>query len=351
VKNFSLKAAAWLLPILMGMGANAATAASLDYWRFNARLSRLEIVTDIDVKPTVQLVANPTRLVVDLPGINLRRPPAEKKIGRFVKEARVGQFTPRTVRLVVELGHRYTLRSQDVMVRGLAPNRWFIQLPKLLALDPSAAPQTDPIAIAVPDAKVATSPTDGVPITVPNPSSYPKGRVVIAIDPGHGGADPGAVGRGGLREKAVVLDISRKLAQFLAKNGLQAVLTRNEDLELDLAPRVAIAERAKARIFVSIHANALSLGQPGVNGLETYYYNDGYNLARIIHNTILRSISVSDRGVRRARFYVLRKTSMPAVLIETGYVTGRVDAKNLSSPNYRTRMAQAIGSGVLQYFR
>jgi N-acetylmuramoyl-L-alanine amidase len=341
-----------LLPIFtVGVWASSATAASLDYWRFNARQSRLEMVTDVDVRPTVQLVADPARLVVDLPGINLGRPPAQKKIGRFIKEARVGQFNRRTVRLVVELGRKYTLRPQDVMVRGLAPNRWFIQLPKLLALDPQAAAQTDPIAISVPNAKPATSPTDGVAINVPTPTSYPKGRVVIAVDAGHGGGDPGAIGRGGLQEKTIVLDISRKLAQFLASKGLQAVMTRNEDLELDLAPRVAIAERAKARIFVSIHANSLSLSQPQVSGLETYYYNDGYSLARMIHNAILRSIRLPDRGVRQARFYVLRKTSMPAVLVETGYVTGRLDASNLAKPSYRTQMAQAIGTGILQHFR
>jgi N-acetylmuramoyl-L-alanine amidase len=336
VRSYRLnRLAFWLSSlVVVGLWAESGRAATLDYWRFNARLSRLEIVTDQDVKPKIKLIANPTRLVVDLPGVKLGQPSARKRIGSYVKEARVGQVSPWTVRLVVELGDRYTLPAERVWVRGLAPNRWVVQLPKLQALDLQMEPQPPEIAIAVPAAK-----------------SYPKARVVIAVDPGHGGADVGAVGRGGLLEKTVVLDISQRLSQYLETQGVQAVMTRDEDRELDLAPRVAISERARTRAFVSIHANSLSLGHPEVNGLETYYYSSGFNLARMIHRHILQRVNISDRGVKRARFYVLRNTSMPAVLVETGFVTGRQDAANFASASFRARMAQGIGEGIVQYFR
>lgn len=335
VRNSSLSLAALLLPnlLVIGLWAESGKTATLDYWRFNARLSRLEIVTDRDVKPKVKLIANPTRLVVDLPGIKLGQPSVRKPIGSFVEEARVGQLSPWTVRLVVELGDRYTMLAQEVKVRGLAPNRWFVQLPKLED-KASQPPQPQEVAIAVPAAK-----------------PYPKARVVIAIDPGHGGGDPGAVGQRGIQEKTIVLDISRRLSQFLETRGVQAVMTREDDRELDLAPRVAIGERAQARAFVSIHANSLSLSQSQVNGLETYYYTSGFDLAKIIHRSILQRVKMVDRGVKRARFYVLRHTSMPAVLIETGFVTGQQDAANFASTSFRTRMAQGIGEGILQYFR
>jgi N-acetylmuramoyl-L-alanine amidase len=190
------------------------------------------------------------------------------------------------------------------------------------------------------------------PTPTPAPGALPtirNSRIVIVVDPGHGGPDPGAVGIGGIRETDIVLDISRQVAALLEQQGVQAVLTRNGERNLELEPRVQIANRADADLFVSIHANAISLSRPEVNGIETYYYGTGQRLAQTIHSSILRNVGGVDRGVRSARFYVLRNTAMPAVLIETGFVTGRDDARNLANPAYRTRMANAIAQGILQY--
>jgi N-acetylmuramoyl-L-alanine amidase len=201
-------------------------------------------------------------------------------------------------------------------------------------------------------------PTDGTIIPVPPripgglpPRTTPIGRATVVIDPGHGGADPGAVGRGNIYEKEIVLDISRQVAAILAQNGVSAILTRNSDEEVELQPRVDIAERANATLFVSIHANSISLDRPDVNGLETYYFESGLGLANAIHASILRNANIEDRRVRKARFYVIRKTSMPSVLVETGFVTGATDAANLSTAAHRQNMARGIAQGILQYLR
>jgi len=183
------------------------------------------------------------------------------------------------------------------------------------------------------------------------PSRIPNGKVVVIVDPGHGGKDPGAIGIGGLREKDVILPISLRVAQILEQNGVQAILTRNSDYFVSLKGRVDMAERANADLFVSIHANSVGLSRPDVSGLEVYYYNSGYNLAREVRSSVLSSVNVRDRRVRKARFYVLRKSSMPAILVETGYVTGREDAAKLASPQYRDQMAQGIANGILNYIR
>jgi N-acetylmuramoyl-L-alanine amidase len=154
-----------------------------------------------------------------------------------------------------------------------------------------------------------------------------------------------------LQEKGITLDISRKVAARLEQQGVQAILTREDDRDLDLEPRVAMAERMNATVFVSIHANSISLSRPDVNGLETYYYQSGDRLARAIHSSVLQNVNVRDRGVRSARFYVLRRTSMPAVLVEVGFVTGADDAAKLSTDNYRSQMADAIARGILQYLQ
>ncbi|MFK8183485.1 MAG: N-acetylmuramoyl-L-alanine amidase [Phormidesmis sp.] len=182
--------------------------------------------------------------------------------------------------------------------------------------------------------------------------TLPNGRFTVVLDPGHGGRDPGAVGINGLQEKQVVNDITPRVAEILREQGANVVLTRSSDVEVDLAPRVQIAERANASIFVSIHANAISMSRPDVNGLETFYASDaGQRLANTVHAVVLNEMGMRDRRVRSARFYVIRRTSMPAILIETGFVTGAEDAPNLANPAWRERMAQSIAKGILLHLQ
>ncbi|MGF2036075.1 MAG: N-acetylmuramoyl-L-alanine amidase [Nostoc sp. CmiVER01] len=179
-----------------------------------------------------------------------------------------------------------------------------------------------------------------------------NGRVVVIIDPGHGGKDSGALGIGGAREKDVILPIGKRLAEILQRNGVQVIMTRDSDYFVTLPGRVQLAERANADVFVSIHANSAGASRPDVNGLEVYYYDSGLDLARIVRSSILQNIStIKDRGVRRARFYVLRKSSMPSILVETGYMTGRQDMARLRTSAYQNQMAEAIARGVLQYLK
>nr|WP_228014430.1 N-acetylmuramoyl-L-alanine amidase [Fortiea sp. LEGE XX443] len=191
------------------------------------------------------------------------------------------------------------------------------------------------------------------PRSIPQPGTrpIPRGKVVVVVDPGHGGKDPGAIGIGGVREKDIILPISRRVTEILQQNGVQVIMTRNSDYFVSLPGRVQLAERANADVFVSIHANALGGGRSDVSGLETYYYGSGLSLARSVHSSILQSLNVKDRGVRRARFFVLRKSSMPSILVETGYLTGREDVVKLRSSAYQNQMADAIARGILQYLR
>ena len=136
--------------------------------------------------------------------------------------------------------------------------------------------------------------------------------------------------------------------------GVKTILTRNYERTLDLQPRVTKANNSKADVFVSIHANATRGKRKDVNGLETYYYSGykGYSLAKNIQKQILIfSPQSPDRGVRRSRFYVIRKTSMPAALVEIGFVTGMYDADLLRQKVYRDKMSFAIARGILNYLK
>ena len=229
-----------------------------------------------------------------------------------------------------------------------------LALPLQTTLRPQVPEITSPVAstppLDTPDLLTESSPTVKTPVDQP-PVPVPKGKILVVIDPGHGGKDSGAPGLGGLLEKDVVLPISTKLARILEQNGVQVVLTRDADFFVELQGRVDIAKRVNATVFVSIHANSVD-NRPDVNGLEVYYYDSGYGLAETVRQTILQNIStLNNRGTRKARFYVLRKNSMPAILVETGYMTGREDNPRLGSSDYQTRMAEGIARGVLNYLK
>jgi len=165
-----------------------------------------------------------------------------------------------------------------------------------------------------------------------------RNKFRVVIDPGHGGPDPGAIGIGGIRETDVVLEVSKIVKKLLSEKGVKVRLTRTNDVDLDLPPRVSIANNTDADIFVSIHANASRGKRRDINGLETFYYRGwrGRLLAKRIQKQILRvSPGSPDRGVKEGRFYVIKNTRMPAVLVEIGFLTGRLDARRLEKITHR----------------
>jgi N-acetylmuramoyl-L-alanine amidase len=364
----------WLVPGLLGslllLWASIAEAATLQSWKFERFRNRLEIRTDVGVQPTAKLIFNPVRLVIDLPGTRLGRPKIINTYTGQITALRIAQFDKETTRIVIELGKGYTLDPKEVKFRySQSAQQWTVELPKL-SFSPLVANSEELTeqAIEVPQAPIAVapspiftprpSPTPSIPVpsAPPSPSPIrpiprlPVGQPIVVIDPGHGGPDPGAVGIGGLKETDVVLDVSKQVTALLERQGVGVILTRDAEYDLGLEPRVQMANRANATIFVSIHANAISLSRPDINGLETFYFDSGKDLATVIHRTILDDMpEVRDRRVRQARFYVLRRTAMPSVLVETGFVTGAEDAPRLADPGFRSRMAAAIAHGILRY--
>jgi len=178
-----------------------------------------------------------------------------------------------------------------------------------------------------------------------------NGKTLVIIDPGHGGKDVGAVGVGGIQEKNIVLDISQQVARILEQQGIQVRMTRDSDYFISLEGRTVMANRLNADVFVSIHANSAGASKPNVNGYETYYYQNGKALADIIHRNIVRRVDVNDRKIKQARFYVLRTSNMPSVLLETGFVTGREDSAKLTNPYFQKQMAEAIAAGIIEYIK
>ncbi len=188
-----------------------------------------------------------------------------------------------------------------------------------------------------------------------------KGKTIV-IDPGHGGSDSGAVGPTGVKEKDVALAVSKKVESLLASSGARVIMTRSRDVDVyapnatdkqELQARCNVGNRdPRAALFVSIHCNAFS--NPAANGMETYYCagsQKGYEAANFINEELAKAGGLFNRGVKTANYYVLRHTSMPATLLELGFVTNYREEKLLRSDAYQTKLANAIVRGIARYFK
>ena len=290
------------------------------------------------------------RFWIDFQG-ELKKPRTIKGNGQ-IKEIRLGKPKKGKTRLVIEFKEDTYLTPLTWKMVGLDQNRWRIKL---------FTPKYSFKKIGegfVRKNKIKNRQNQS--------SSYKRNKVhdylqlpnveqrkfSVVIDPGHGGPDPGAIGIGGIRETDVVLEVSKIVKKLLSEKGVKVTLTRKNEVDLDLPPRVSFANKTDADIFVSIHANASRGKRRDINGLETFYFRGwrGRLLAKRIQKEILRvSPGSPDRGVKQGRFYVIKNTKMPAVLVEIGFLTGRLDARRLEKAAHRKRVAYAIAKGILEY--
>lgn len=172
----------------------------------------------------------------------------------------------------------------------------------------------------------------------------------IALDAGHGGRAPGAVYEKTM-EKDLTLSMTQKIQELLAALGYNTVMTREGDEYVDLYDRAQIANDAHADVFVSIHCNAAEK-HPDFEGLYVYHYPwswSGMTLAQSIQTPACAFTGAVDRGIDSANFVVVRETRMPAVLVETGFMTCSEELARLKDNDYQTRMAQGIVQGIIQY--
>ena len=289
------------------------------------------------------------RFWVDFPG-ELKNPRIIKGNGP-IKEIRLGKPNKGKTRLVVEFNEKTYLTPLTWRMVGLDQNRWRIKLftPKYSFKKIGEGLVENRKENIKANKNLIYKKSDYSYLQLPE---VKQNKFLVVIDPGHGGPDPGAIGIGGIRETDVVLEVSKIVKNLLSEKGVKVRLTRKNEVDLDLPPRVSFANNTDADIFVSIHANASRGKRRDINGLETFYYRGwrGRLLAKRIQKQILRvSPGSPDRGVKQGRFYVIKNTKMPAVLVEIGFLTGRLDARRLEKKSHRKRLAYAIAKGILEY--
>src|SRR5262245_45436831 len=299
---------------------------------------------------------------------------------------------PRPLRRARRTVPRRALRSVGLVI---APSLLFVLIsvittgqaerPTALAR-PAAAPPAP--SVAVPVAEVAENLPAPQAI---NPAAFPLEVRKIVLDPGHGGADPGAPAAGGVWEKDITLDVAHRLKVLLVESGYEVLMTREKDETVSLRERAQFANYQKGDLFVSIHFNALPTRS--YRGLETYYLGatkekhierlagaenqaSGYSmadfrrllegvythvrqkesqqLAEAVHRGLAASLvkgnpAIRDSGVKPAPFLVLVATEMPGILAEVSYLSNDEDARLLAQPSYRAEIARALFHGIRDY--
>jgi len=170
-------------------------------------------------------------------------------------------------------------------------------------------------------------------------------RPLIVLDPGHGGADPGALGPLGVTESQVTLDVARRLRPLLEHAGFHVVPTRTVDTAVRLADRAALAEALGAVALVSIHCNSSPLRE--ARGIETWFRHEaGSGLARKVHEALVKATGRPDRGVRQGRLMVLKTPGMPGVLVEIGFLSHPDEASRLLDEEHQVQMAEGLARGL-----
>jgi len=172
-----------------------------------------------------------------------------------------------------------------------------------------------------------------------------RSSTTVVIDAGHGGFDRGGIPGQRVAEKTMNLDVAQRLKQVLQASGYRVVMTRDSDVFVPLPTRVAIANSYRNAIFVCIHFNAT--GRSGANGIETYFFSSqSLGLASAIHYYVAGGAPSANRGVRRRGYYVLRRTTIPSVLVECGFLTNPTEAQYAQSSAYQQKLANEIARGI-----
>jgi N-acetylmuramoyl-L-alanine amidase len=414
------------LVLLLGAGQLARGAQILAVRLWPARdYTRVTLESDTALQASHSLLADPPRLAIDIEGLQLQ-PTLSELVAKVrpddpnIAGIRVGQNGPARLRLVIDLKQAvlaqvFSLRPvaayQHRLVLDLYPARATDPLDSLIAdlqqrASKSIGSPADPLGeliaerdrrgptAASPSAQPTTQ-TDG-PARAPRPSVTER-MVIVALDPGHGGEDPGAIGPGGTREKDVVLQVALLLRERInARPQMRAFLTREGDYFVPLHVRVQKARRVQADLLISIHADAFFTPRPqgasvfvlsergatstaarwladkensadGVGGLNvkalepsvrqaildmstTAQINDSLQVGGAMLGELARVGRLHKPRVEQAGFAVLKAPDIPSVLVETAFISNPEEEARLREPDYQVQLADALMRGIERYF-
>ena len=394
-----LPAAQWLV---VGR-ADAAMVASARLWPAQ-EYTRLILETPAPMAHQLLAMKNPERLVLDLEGVELNpeigRLPERVLAGDpYIQAIRVAMYRPGVLRVVLDLKSEVNPQLFALKPVGEYGHRVVLDLYPLIPLDPLMALLEIERNEGSREPASAEAPVANAPAANDRAAgkSAPRRRIVVVIDPGHGGEDPGAIGRRGTYEKNVTLAIARKLKALLDDEpGMRAMLTRDDDYFVPLGVRVQKARRVQADLFISIHADAFTtptargssvfalsehgassaaarrlaqreneadlIGGVNLNAMEpvlartwldmsqTAQISGSLRVGRSVLDGIGAVNTLHKGSVEQAGFAVLKAPDIPSILVETAFISNPDEEQKLRDEGYQRRFATSMRSGIKQYF-
>lgn len=392
-KLIGAAAATFLLTVSRAGLAAGSQVVAVRVWP-SSTYTRLTIEASSEIRYKHFSLANPNRLVIDLEDVQLTGVLQDvsgqiQSADPFIRTARAGQFNGNTVRLVLDL--RNEVKPQIFSLKPVAEYQHRL----VVDLYPANAQQDDPLLALLQDYNKGQ--LDNNAPRGNKGKTDPARPVVIMIDPGHGGEDPGAIGPSGTREKDVVLRIGRQLKKLIdGEKNMKAYLTRDEDVFLPLGVRVAKARKIGADLFISVHADAVDnrtargssvfalsengatsamarllaksqneadmIGGVKIAGKDKYLahtlfdltqtatINDSLKLGKAVLGKMGDLNKLHKPKVEQAGFAVLKAPDIPSILVETAFISHPEEERKLVDPAFQQDMAEAILSGVRTYF-
>lgn len=392
-KLIGAAAATFLLTVSRAGFAAGSQVVAVRVWP-SSTYTRLTIEASSEIRYKHFSLANPNRLVIDLEDVQLTGVLQDvsgqiQSADPFIRTARAGQFNGNTVRLVLDL--RNEVKPQIFSLKPVAEYQHRL----VVDLYPANAQQDDPLLALLQDYNKGQ--LDNNAPRGNKGKTDPARPVVIMIDPGHGGEDPGAIGPSGTREKDVVLRIGRQLKKLIdGEKNMKAYLTRDEDVFLPLGVRVAKARKIGADLFISVHADAVDnrtargssvfalsengatsamarllaksqneadmIGGVKIAGKDKYLahtlfdltqtatINDSLKLGKAVLGKMGDLNKLHKPKVEQAGFAVLKAPDIPSILVETAFISHPEEERKLVDPAFQQDMAEAILSGVRTYF-
>lgn len=401
-----------LLSVFTPFSAHAAQILAVRVWP-SEDYTRVTLENDTDLKATHFLVKDPNRLVIDIDGLELNAT-LKQLVAKiqgddpYIKQVRVGQNRPNVVRLVFDLKEEVNPQVFTLAPVGDYQYRLIFDLYPVNAPDPIAAliskgdwsqdnPADTKSTVTQSNPEIANKRAAPPGIVERDKSPQVMRMLTIALDPGHGGEDPGAIGRGGSREKDIVLSIAKRIKSKIEQQpNMRVMLTRDADFFVPLPMRVQKARKVQADLFVSIHADGFieptargssvfALSEKGASSTAARWLANKENAADLIGGVnikshdmqlagvlldlsttaqindsmklakaVLREIGGINRlhkgAVEQAGFAVLKAPDIPSILIETAFISNPEEEAKLSDDAYQDQMAEAVLKGIKKYF-
>ncbi|CNE85983.1 N-acetylmuramoyl-L-alanine amidase AmiC [Yersinia nurmii] len=390
-------AATWLLSVSQVGFAAASQVVAVRVWP-SSTYTRVTLESNTPLKYRQFALTNPDRIVVDIEGVHLNS--VLKEIGEqiqsgdpYLKQARVGQFDKNTVRLVLELKQSISPQLFTLKPVSKFRNRLVVDL---YPAKGGVSEEDDPLLALLEDYNKGN-----VERTLPAESARAgkAGRdrpIVIMLDPGHGGEDPGAIGKNKTREKDIVLQIARRLRALIQREpNMRVFMTRNEDVFIPLKVRVAKARKQRADLFISIHADAFTnraargssvfalstkgatstaakflaqtqneadliggvsksgdryLDHTMIDLLQTATINDSLKFGKEVLHRLGKINKLHKNRVDQAGFAVLKAPDIPSILVETAFISNVEEERKLRTSHFQQQIAESVFAGIKAYF-